>query len=111
MVAGPLALFGVKIQVDTGYGISRQDHPRMAVWRIQWFELMANFFESFFSLWQPSQNNALSMQEIKSSVSLQTFIVASKLFTVQILNFAGINIRMAHNISGMLSSSFQGNND
>lgn len=111
MVAGPLALFGVKIQVDTGYGISRQDYPRMAVWRIQWFELLANFFESFFSLWQPTQNNGLSLPEIKSRVSFQTFVVASKLFSVQVLNLIGINIRMAYNISGMLSSSFQGNDD
>lgn len=99
LVAGPATLFGIKIQIDTGNGISRMDYPRMAVWGIGWFELIAMYFDTLISIPTPKTLGV---------VSLQTYSVVSKLFLVQALNFVGINIRMAHNISGMLSSSFQG---
>jgi hypothetical protein len=101
LVTIPAIIFGVKIQVDTGLGISPSDAPRMAVWQIGWFELFGMFFEPIISLF-----NAKSL----NLASLQTHSVVTKLVSVQFLNFVGINIRMANNISGMLSSSFQPTN-
>ena len=91
-------MFGIKIQLDTGKSVSRNDLPRMSILAIQWFELFGMYFEPI-----------VSMPELlkRKDISLQTNAVVAKCALVNLMNFFQINILIGYNISGMLSSSFQ----
>ena len=78
-----------------GKQIAKNDYPRQAVLWMGWFEIFGYYFECFLPFFRISSERA------------RTYILVAKHAAIQVINFAAINIRMAYNISGMLSSSFQ----
>ena len=78
-----------------GKQIAKNDYPRQVVLWMGWFEIAGYYFE------------ALLPYVTMSSERSRTYVLVAKHLAIQAMNFAAINIRIAYNISGMLSSSFQ----
>lgn len=106
LVALPTTFWSVKIQYDTGKQIAKNDYPRQTVLWIGWLEIFGYYFDSFLpfikqtDLTNPTRNQMLSER-------IRTWIQIGKHIGIQALNGIAVDIRMAYNISGMLSSSFQ----
>ena len=99
LVVAPTTIFNLKIQVDTGLDVARNDYPRMAVLALGWFEIMGYYFEAFL----PFVPDAFLPNEVKK------FILIGKHLAINAMNAVKNNILIGFNVVGMLSSSFQPN--
>jgi membrane protein YqaA with SNARE-associated domain len=53
LVCGPLTLFGIYSQIETGKGVAENDFPRKAIVKIGWIEVVLSYIQNFLPLIPP----------------------------------------------------------
>jgi hypothetical protein len=110
LVALPTTFWSVKIQYDTGKQIAKNDYPRQTVLWMGWIEIFGYYFDSFLPFIKKTDLTNPTYDQMISE-RLRTWIQVGKHVGIQLMNGLAVEMRIAYNISGMLSSSFQPEED
>jgi hypothetical protein len=101
IVGGPVSLFGVKLQIDTGKQVDANDYPRRAVLYLGWVVVMGHEINNLIPLIPSKKFFGENGDALMTDASIGVTIIQR---TSQLISN---NILIAYKVVGMLSSSFQ----
>jgi hypothetical protein len=100
LVCGPWTLFGIRIQLDMGKNVAKDDYPRRAIVLSGWLELFATYFSGILPFIKDHVFGT-------NGAHVKTMIGVGRDIFMTSIGVLRNNILISKRIVGMLSSSFQ----